>query len=799
MLANRPGFRTCLCFSLGIIIASLFPLSVWVITSIFSVVLLLAIASFIFNRVHFLTNFLLVFLVMLLGFVRYTITFNPFQSSSHITSLNIYDTLVLVDGWITDRDEYINNTTRLTIQPLRIFAQGVQYSPVEGKLVVTLPRADSSYTYGDEISASGILAFPDSRRNPGEMDYRASLERNGIYAQLKVPAGSEVSFKYARNGNWLMRDVVVPLTGTASQSFERFHSGQVLEFMRAIVLNQRSSLEYEILSDFKDTGTLHILAVSGLHVVFIVIIAEFVLSLLFIPKRLAPPLVIAGVILYTLMTGAEPPVMRAGIFLIFYYSGIMFQLRRDALNLIGITGLFLLIINPKDLFDVGFQLSFGAVLGIYFFNKYVQPLLLTFKGGTRHFSLKWWLRTIGSLLFGSAGASLGTMLILVYYFHRISPGGLLLNILFVPASSIVVGLGFFELLIGTVIPILGMPIAKTLDALVLGMFWMNRYCAKIPGFVLTIGHSEMKWLVVLLLFIIITAAVYSTTLKHKVKILIAVSIVFLAGAYCYKRENPELRIAFLDVGQGDSAVISFPDGARYLIDGGDFGDGGDAGIKHVIPYLRWAGIRRLNGVIISHPNRDHYGGINSVIQTVNVDTLYEGIPSPARTDLAELYTAAGKRGINRTVKRTGDTIGNSQFWRMYVLSPSTGAAENADSLKENENSLVILAVYGLTKILFTGDVNFTTEQELVKKYGTFLTSTILKVAHHGSKNSTGEEFLKLVSPEYAVISVGSYNTYGNPSPETISRLTAAGIRIFRTDINGSILINSDGKTIFILR
>ena len=716
MLANRPGFRTCLCFAFGIFIASLPELPGWIFFIVLGITLLFASAACIYKRSRLLTDITLALLIFSLGFIRYIVSLPSYQSHNHLKNLTIYDSSAVVRGWITDRDDYLNNFTRFTVQPLSITARGKQFSPVIGKLTVTIPRADSSYSYGDEIIASGILQQPPERRNPGEINYRETLERLGIYAQVKVPEGAAITFRNGRYGNWLKRTVIVPMTDAASRIFGRFHTGQVMEFMRAIILNQRSGMEYEILSDFKDTGTLHILAVSGLHVVFIVIIAEFVLSILFVPKRLAPPLVVASVILYMLITGTEPPIMRAGVFLIMYYSGVMLQFRRDALNLVGVTALILLILNPNDLFDVGFQLSFGAVLGIYYFRAVIQPLIVTFAGLPRQFSFEWWRRNITTLFFVSIGATLGTMLILAYHFHRFSLGGILLNIIFVPASSIIIGLGFLEALLGTIIPGLGPVISKTLDALVLGMFWMNRYFSEIPYTALTVGHSEIKWLAVLLCAVVASAAVFSTKLKHKVPLVIAITAAAFTLTFLCGSERPVFSAAFLDVGQGDAAVVSFSDGSRYLIDGGDIWEGTDAGIKHIIPYLRWAGIRHLNGIIITHPNRDHFGGIRSVIHTVSVDTVYESTPNTAQKELAEVYAEADKRGITRTLKRSGDTIGNSPFWRIYVLSPPAGAAAE-DTSKANENSLVLLVVYGSKKILFTGDINSSVERELIKKYG----------------------------------------------------------------------------------
>ena len=795
MLTNRPGFRTALFFAAGIVLAQipgLFRIETFVI--ILGVVFLLTLLRKIFKSNIFI-QLLLALLIISLGFVRMSLTKQEFLPQNHIINLNLFDSFAQVRGWITDKNEYANGSTKLTVSVISMTVRGVPYAPVDGKISIMLPYPVREYGYGDEISASGMLVRPPSRRNPGEPDYRDYLERNGIYAQLRVPEGANIEMRSAKHGYIIIREVVEPVRELLSGAFARYHTGQELEFLRAIVLGQRSGVEPEILDDFRDTGTLHILAVSGLHVGFIVLIVQVALSFLFVPKRWMPPVIIAAVLLYILVTGARPPVMRAGIFLIIYNLGIMTQKWRDALNMLGNTSIIILLINPRELFDPGFQLSFCAVIGIIYFTRKVSPLLFESKGMPQQFSVRWWGVRIRLLFIMSAGAFFGTALVMAYHFHRVAPGGIFLSVLFVPAAAMVVGFGFAEILFSSLFTGVGAVLSTTNDALIQFMFRLNRLCAELPGVNSAVGHHEIIWVVFLIIFVIITVTIFSSMLRHKLKILTGLAAVMIIWGLWWTQPDGLMRVTFLDVGQGDAAVISFPGGSHWLVDGGDSWEGGDAGRNHVVPFLRWAGIRRLDGVVLSHPNRDHYGGLSSVLKYVKVDTLYEGIDSRYFSLAPELNTAALEHNTGRRLITRGVEIGNNSEWRIYVLSPRIEDQDAIGINEMNEYSLTMQIIYGKTKFLFTGDISAAVEKALIQKYGSFLNSDVLKVAHHGSKYSSNNEFLHAVMPEYAVISVGRFNSFGHPTPETLDRLRSLPVQVLRTDSSGAVSFISDGEKI----
>lgn len=247
-------------------------------------------------------------------------------------------------------------------------------------------------------------------------------------------------------------------------------------------------------------------------------------------------------------------------------------------------------------------------------------------------------------------------------------------------------------------------------------------------------------------------------------------------------QGGKLTVHFLDVGQADSILIQAPGGQAILIDGGNNADG-----PSVVNYLKQQGITRLNAVIATHPHEDHIGGLDTVLNTFPVETVY--LPNVTHTSrtFEDFVTAARKAGKRIQVK-PGVKLNIPGITAVF-LAPHRSYYEDL-----NDYSAVLKLTYGKVSFLFAGDAEATSESEMVNS-GSDLSSTILKVGHHGSDSSTTAAFLRAVSPKYAVISVGEGNPYGHPSESTLERLRNAGVTVYRTDQNGNIVATSDGSTV----
>lgn len=248
--------------------------------------------------------------------------------------------------------------------------------------------------------------------------------------------------------------------------------------------------------------------------------------------------------------------------------------------------------------------------------------------------------------------------------------------------------------------------------------------------------------------------------------------------------KPLLRVHFLDVGQADCILIQIPNGKNVLIDGGNNDDG-----PAVVSYLKKQGVRRLDVVIATHPHEDHVGGLDNVLNAFEAGKVYAPRVTANTKSFEDFLLAVQRKGLKITEARAGITLDLGPAASAVFLAPAGTGYEDL-----NDYSAVLKLTYGGTSFLFTGDAEAVSEAEMLRA-GRDLKADVLKVAHHGSVSSTTAEFLKAVSPKYAVISVGAGNDYHHPSPKTLARLAAAGVKIFRTDERGTVVVESDGQQI----
>lgn len=530
----------------------------------------------------------------------------------------------------------------------------------------------------------------------------------------------------------------------------------------------------KLVENLRRTGTIHLLSVSGLHIGFAVAFLTLLLRILKVPKRWRIIPLTLGAGFYILMTGMEPPVIRAGLMVLIMLIGELLDAGDDNLNRLSLAALLLVIFNPNNLFEIGFQLSCTATLGVV----WLYPLL------KEYFPVRTpVLKPIGNGLLVSLGAQLMVLPVIVYYFQQISWSGPLVNLLLIiPAELIVVG--------GLAGEVLGLfwPFAGRLTLMVID--WALNLTKWIVGFFGSQSWSAFwtprwpwPWMIGYFLGLILLLDWLRPNLltgQRKIDrgtalitILVILNLAVWTGFF-YQSTGDFLAVDFLDVGQGDAILVRAPDGSSALIDGGDEG----RGRQRILPFLRENGIERLNLVFATHGHRDHLGGLDEVLQQVPLDILYlpPGIKGRAFSDFKvtlQKLKISGKRACNRMKFRLGKTIKGEVF-----TFPSLGS--------ENNRSLVILLGYGKNKLLLTGDLGFEGEEILTEKYPYLLKAIVLKVGHHGSVYSTGRPFLSQVKPGLAVISVGAGNRYGHPGKQTLNRLRSFGVSVCRTDRQGRI-------------
>ncbi|OLD66611.1 MAG: hypothetical protein AUI33_10825 [Ignavibacteria bacterium 13_1_40CM_2_61_4] len=254
-------------------------------------------------------------------------------------------------------------------------------------------------------------------------------------------------------------------------------------------------------------------------------------------------------------------------------------------------------------------------------------------------------------------------------------------------------------------------------------------------------------------------------------------------------------MTFLDVGQGDAALVELPDGKAILIDSGPESTSGNAGARFIEPYLRRRGIRRLDDIVLSHPHSDHLGGIPYLLRHVAVDRVADAGSWAHSVLFREYLHCIDSLRIPRKLVRGGSRIEEFEGIRLYALHPSAGFIPRDTTTRSNLNnqSLVLKLVYGRSSLLLAGDAEREAEDRMIGTYGSFLKSDVLKTGHHGSLTSSSDRFLDLVKPAIAVVSVGARNKFRLPSAIVLRRLSDRGTHFFRTDESGAVVIESDGE------
>jgi competence protein ComEC len=550
--------------------------------------------------------------------------------------------------------------------------------------------------------------------------------------------------------------------------------------LHGMIYNDRldESDDAGIVADMRRTGTIHLLSVSGLHIGFIVMGLNFILGWLRCPSKWRMIPLSIGVWFYILMTGMDPPVLRAGLMMLLFFAGELLGSNDSNLNRLSLAALILTLLNPCNLFDIGFQLSFLATLGVV----WIYPLLREYFPVPPDMARYPLVKPIWEGMLVSFGAQSLVIPVIINYFQMISWAGTLVNLLLlIPAEVIVMG-GFAGELLGVFIPWAGRVVLIGIDGtLNLSRFILN-FFGNQPWSASMVPRWPWPWFAAYYLGMAVALdwlRPNRLTGKRMIKAgaLFIMVLVALNGAvwavYLDKSVNNYLQVSCLDVGQGDSIFVKTPDGFTALIDGGDEGKGR----RDILPFLRQMGVSRLDLVIGTHGHKDHVGGLPEVLPEI-----------PAREAVLPLEDIPDMRDLLACLSKIKIVRVSPEQSRKFKLGHSV-TLEIMEALvpeSENDQSLVTVIHYEKEKLLLTGDLGFEGETFLMRKYPHLLRASFLKVGHHGSNYSTSMTFLARVRPKLAVISAGAGNQFGHPGSKTLNRLRSMGVRVYRTDKNGRV-------------
>ena len=704
----------------------------------------------------------------------------------------------------------------------------------------------------DEVAVLAQARRPQLYRDDGAFNRREYLAGQNIdlVATLRAPElidkvstpSPTMGARVARARRALREEIDILFRGTP----------QVAGVLRAMLLGDRSFVDRQEATDFQKTGVFHVLVVAGLHVGALAAFLFWAGRKLRLSMMWSMSFTLTLLFAYVAVVEQRAPVLRAALMTAIVVIGSFFFRRLDLLNSAALAALILLIAKPSEIRDSSFQLTFVAIgcitgLAIPWLERTVQPYARAIRGWrdvTRDAaheprqaqfridvrSLAHWVseklpRRLGipaeNVLTGGIAASfrvwelfvltmalqIGMLPLMARDFHRITLAGPVVNLAAVPMMGVIVPLGFLTLASGLLFPILGRILAPPLGWLTLLLIHVVQWFAHFPRWSYRIPGPSLWLALVFIMTLVLLMAIFRLHLPSKRRVAWVLTALLLAstvaiGVFPFApRWSPgKLEVTILDVGQGDSLLVVSPGGKTLLIDGGgSFGGfagqelhvGSDPGEEAVSPYLWSRGFKKLDVVALTHAHQDHIGGLTAILENFRVGTLWVGreVESAALVKLEEL--AREKKILiaheMKGQKFSWDGAAGEFLW------PELSAGDVAPSAKNND-SLVLRLQYGNDTVLLPGDAEEQAERDmLVENSETVLRADVLKVGHHGSKNSTTAEFLKAVHPGVAVISVGEDNPYGHPNQELLDRLKQAGVRILRTDRDGAVHVLTDGN------
>lgn len=640
---------------------------------------------------------------------------------------------------------------------------------------------------GFEIELTGRFKKGRERRNPGEFDYNAYLKTKGIEGIITIDTLTNIKVIY--ESPELFSNSIFQVRKYINKQISLMHNSETAALLRGLLLADRREIDQETKTQFINSGVIHVLAVSGLHVGFIALI--FIILFGRFNIYLRSVLTIIGLLLFMILTGVPPSVFRATVMALVIIVAFLTNRSTNIFNSLAIAALIILIINPDEIYSPGFQLSFSAVIAIGVIYPIISRVINRLQIKSK------FVRYVLLFMAVSFAAQIGTMPFTLIYFGKLSVIALAANIIVIPAIGIIISLAVVTLIIGSIFPPIALYYAAANDLITWLMLNLINFTGDLNfSHFRIVGYSiydSVVFYFFIALFIYFIGR-YKTKLAIVILLILTISNVILFSFLDDEELLPEnqLSVLMVDVGQGDSFIIKFPNNKTALIDAGEATFYFDYGERVILPLLNYLGIEKIDYGFVSHLDLDHYGGFVALILEDRIGEIYKPALDTSLTKDLKFEKFLKNKNIPITYyDKQSLEIGNC---KVYIL---TNKEESEFySLSSNNRSGILKIVYGESSFLFTGDAEKRVENILIDNYQSFLDVDVLKVGHHGSKTSSYDEFLQYTSPQYALISAGIKNKFGHPAQNVISKFKSNNVKILRTDKNGAVLMVSNGEQIF---
>lgn len=631
---------------------------------------------------------------------------------------------------------------------------------------------------GDHIIAAGDLKGLHGYQNPGRIDIVAAAKRQGITARLQT---GKRGIRVEPEENMLFFRQIQLIRTSIMESLQRAMTPADAAAIFAMLFGGYEGIRPELLEAFTTTGIVHILSVSGSHITLLAATVAWLGRFLRLRRSITALFVIALIVVYGVLAGGVAPVIRSAIMGILTFVAFLLEREKDTQRILSIVGLIMLMLQPALLFDISFQLSFAATAGLL----YLSPVLYV-----RMKRVPEWLAANFAI---TIGAQLAVLPFLAWYFNRVSVSALLANVIAVPLVEYIIIVGLAASLVGLLLPFL-QHIMFVLASLTLGTVYeitsvlscLPGSAVYLPSFSFVAGAAYYGGLVFLLQPE--AGKHIKILLRHK-KQLGTAGIVLAAVLFWYCQRTQLLQVHFIDVGQGDAALIITPHGAAVMIDTGGTREGAfDIGGRVDVPYIWHYGVQQLDMIFLTHAHEDHAAGAAGIMKKMKVNHVIIG------RENREEYAKSMQMSVEtEPVYSFVPATAGQRFVIDDVCFEVLYAADPVKNGTGNEVSNVIRVSYGRASFIFTGDLTAEEEKKILQK-GIPLKSSVLKAAHHGSNTSSTAAFLQAVHPMWTVISVGADNSFGHPNKAVLERLAAQQTKVVRTDEKGAVVFTTDGKS-----
>ena len=651
---------------------------------------------------------------------------------------------------------------------------------VSGKTLVTLTdeaeKNFENFNIGDTYKIKGKLRTPFRASNPSQFDYGKYLRNFKTYTVFYADKTDCVEINTKLSPKWKFLQELNNVRNRIIKTHSQFLKSPNLEILGGIVFGDDAVAPPDyIKSSFVNSGLLHILAASGMNVAFIYGFWYFILRRLKVPYKLTVISGMAVIILYTLMTGLGPSVIRAALMLLFILVGKLIDRDAHSVALLALVATLMLIYNPAYINDVGFQLSFLVTFGLLTTANVVFARLKDTK-------IPEWLS--GAVLIPII-AQIWVAPIQMFYFNTFSLYSVFANISIMPFLSVISFGGFvssvlaiFQPIANFICQIFDFFLKFLLDILV----FISNFFSTLPLSLLTTTHPSI--LQILIYYAIILILTYSIKSGFSKKTLGTTSILaFVLILLMINPPSKDFEVIAFDVQNADAFLLKSPQNKYFIIDTGKAAyKGGSSQAKVIISkYLKDRGIKDIEGLVITHFDNDHSGGAVDLMNDLRIKKVY------INTWHNKSYTSYNIYKTIREKKIPAHLAQNNE--NFYSEGDFSLTNFKANSKSDNENSIITFAKYKDFEMLFMGDAGVEAFRQVQKDIPQKI--EVLKVGHHGAKGVVDRKMLESITPEISIISTGR-NSFGHPRRGTLDVLR--NTRIYRTDMNNSIKITSDGDS-----